>query len=381
MTDDLDPADKLGLTALGRSLLAQLRVARAPADLAAAGLTPDLIDALRQHGLIEPQAGTRQPADFADIFAGWKSQKGMLTDHIRTLAFRDAIEAVVKPGDTSIDVGTGTGILAMFAARAGAAASYGLELTRMADWAERLAADNGLSAVHVVRGDAATFRSPTPADLVMGEFAGIFLIEEWRHYAAFCAVRDANLAPGGAVLPRAATMYLSAIDSRRLYMDRGYGFWEAPVYGLDFSAARASDIGQPTRYVVTADKREIIDTQPLRSFDFATGTHRDFLFQTEVSFTYPGAGAFHGLIGHFDLDMGPGQTLSTSMAARETCWHQSYFPMPQIQVPAGGQVRLGVRSFIDPASEEIVLGLRVLAAPGTPAEAEAERVFALSAVA
>lgn len=371
--------DKLGLSAAGRSLLAQLRIARSAADLAQAGLPEGLIDALRQHGLIEPQSTTRQPADFADIFAGWKSQKGMLSDHIRTLAFAEAITAVVKPGDTVIDVGTGTGILAMFAARAGAAASWGLELTAMADWAERLAADNGLTAVHIRRGDAATFRSPTPAHLVMGEFAGIFLIEEWRHYAAFCAVRDANLAPGGAVLPRAATMYLSAIDSRRLYMDRGFGFWEAPVYGLDFSAARASDIGTPTRYVVTADKREIIDTQPLRTFDFATGTHHDFLFETEVTFTYPGAGSFHGLIGHFDLDMGPGQTLTTSMAARETCWHQSYFPMPQIQVPAGGQVTVGVRSLIDPASEEIVLGLRVLPKSGADPDPDPERMFPLSA--
>lgn len=370
--------DKLGLSATGRALMAQLRVARSEADLAAAGLPADMISAMRQHGLLEPQGSTRQPEDFADIFAGWKSQKGMLSDHIRTGAFQTALNTLITPGDTTIDVGTGTGILAMLAARAGAGTSYGLELTAMADWAKRLAADNGLNAVQIVRGDAAAFRSAQPADLVIGEFAGIYLIEEWRHYAAFCAVRDANLAPGGTVLPRAASMYLSAIDSRSLYHNRGYGFWDAPVYGLDFAAARASDIATPQRYVVTANTREIIDTRKIRTFDFRTGTERDFLFETETTFTYAGAGAFHGLIGHFDMEMAPGQVLTTSMAARETCWHQSYFPMPQIQVPAGGQVRIRVRSFVDPLSEEIMLGLTVLA----PADAEgagSERVFALSA--
>lgn len=369
---------KLGLSAAGRDLMAQLRVARSAEDLAAAGLPSDMIAAMQAHGLLVEQGTTQQPNDFADIFAGWKSQKGMLTDHIRTLAFQDALDVLVSKGDTTVDVGTGTGILAMMAARAGASTSYGLELTSMADWAERLAADNGLDAVQIVRGDAAQFRSSEPVDLVIGEFAGIYLIEEWRHYAAFCAVRDANLAPGGTVLPRAGAMYLSAIDSRTMYMNRGYGFWEAPVYGLDFSAARESDIDLPARYVVTADKREIIDTQKIQSFDFLTGNEQDFMFETETTFTYAGAGSFHGVIGHFDMEMAPGQVLTTSMAARETCWHQSYFPMPQIQVPAGGQVSLRVRSFVDPASEEIVLGLTVLA-PSDAESAGTERVFALSA--
>jgi hypothetical protein len=368
--------EKLGLSETGRRLMGHLRVPRSAEDLLQNGAPHSLIAALQEHGLLEPQGSTRQPVDFGDIYVSWKSQKGMLIDHTRTLAFQQAIDAVVRPGDTTIDVGTGTGILAMMAARAGAATSWGLELTGMATWAERLAADNGLSAVQIVRGDAAGFTAPTPANVIISEFAGMYLIDEWRHYAAFCAVRDANLAPGGTVLPRAGALYLSAIDSRSLYMNRGYGFWESPVYGLDFSAARASDIAQPLRYIVTADTREIIDTQKIRSFDFLTGSGADYLFETETGFAYPGGGSFHGLIGHFDLEMAPGQTLTTSMAARETHWHQSYFPMPQIQVPAGGHVTVGVRSFIAQGSEEISLGLRVKAPRGT--EAGPERVFALS---
>ncbi|SMY07369.1 50S ribosomal protein L11 methyltransferase [Flavimaricola marinus] len=375
MSDARDKNSRLGLSDKGRALISQLRVPRSEDALHDAGMSAELLGQMVEHGLLETQGETRQSVDYSDTYVSWKSQKGMLIDHTRTLAYQRAIEAVVTPGDIAIDVGTGSGILAMMAARAGAKTSYGLELTGMAVWADQLARSNGLDAVQIVRGDAADFASAEPADVVISEFQGMYLIDEWRHYAAFVKVRDANLAKGGSVVPRAGAMYLSAIDSRSLYMNRGYGFWESPVYGFDYSAARASDIDQPLRYIVTADNREIVDTQKIRSFDFLNGNERDYVFETEVTFDYAGAGAFHGLIGHFDLDMAPGQVLSTSMASRETHWHQSYFPMPQIQVPAGGQVTIRVRSFLDTVSEDMALGFR-LRGPGD-SDFGAERVFSL----
>lgn len=375
MDDTGKTGGKIGLTEAGQAALGRLQVARTGEDLAKGGIAPEVVDAMLEHGLLEPQDTTTPPLLSQDVFSGWKSQRGMLIDHTRTLAFDRALRDMVNPGDVVIDVGTGSGILAMMAARAGAGKSWALEFTAMADWAEKIARANGLDAMQVVRGDAGAFVADRPANVVIGEFLGMYVLEEWRHYAAFVKVREANLKPGGQVIPRATRLYLSAIDDRKLYRDRGYGFWEEPVYGFDFSPVREGDISRPQRYITTADARSIVTTGQIAEIDFLHGTEADYLFTSEITLDYPSAGNFHGLIGHFELDMGNGQILSTSPFARETCWHQSYFPMPAIRVPAGGQITVRARSFLDPDGDRMRFGLTV-AGPGETVDGQPEHVFA-----
>ncbi len=51
-----------------------------------------------------------------------------LADEQRTLAFKAAIEAAVKPSDVVLDVGTGSGVMSMLAARSGARRVYAVEV-------------------------------------------------------------------------------------------------------------------------------------------------------------------------------------------------------------------------------------------------------------
>lgn len=51
-----------------------------------------------------------------------------LADKERTLAFKRAIEKAVKPGAVVLDLGTGSGVMAIFAAKAGARKVYAVEI-------------------------------------------------------------------------------------------------------------------------------------------------------------------------------------------------------------------------------------------------------------
>ena len=73
----------------------------------------------------------------------------MLKDLPRTRAYCDAIQqcAGLLKGKAVLDVGAGSGILSLFAARAGARRVYAVEASNMAHIAKEVVAANGLGDV------------------------------------------------------------------------------------------------------------------------------------------------------------------------------------------------------------------------------------------
>ncbi|MGV6852633.1 MAG: 50S ribosomal protein L11 methyltransferase [bacterium] len=97
----------------------------------------------------------------------------MLNDSVRTQAFLDAIDKTVQPGDIVVEIGTGTGVLAIAAARAGAAKVYAIEASGIADVAEQLIKENGYQdIIQVVRGWSTQVTLPEKCDLLISEMLG-----------------------------------------------------------------------------------------------------------------------------------------------------------------------------------------------------------------
>ncbi|MBK8725022.1 MAG: 50S ribosomal protein L11 methyltransferase [Holophagaceae bacterium] len=97
----------------------------------------------------------------------------MLEDRRRTALYIEAIRATVRPGDVVVDVGTGSGVLAVAAAQAGARHVYALEARPIADAAQAFFTGSGFGdRITLLRGQSTGLELPEKADVLVAELIG-----------------------------------------------------------------------------------------------------------------------------------------------------------------------------------------------------------------
>lgn len=150
----------------------------------------------------------------------WSMHAAMLEDRTRTRAYLEAIAGTVRAGDVVVDLGTGTGILAIAAARAGARRVYAIEQGPIADTAERLFEDNGVAdRVSLLRGLSTRLELPEKADVLVTEIFGHDpFAERVIEYVRDAAARW--LKPTGQIVPGRLRAYARAAQLRDDALDR-----------------------------------------------------------------------------------------------------------------------------------------------------------------
>lgn len=142
----------------------------------------------------------------------------MLKDETRTLSYRNAIyqNPSMFEGKVVLDVGCGTGILSMFAARAGAKHVIGVDMSNIINMARKVVHLNGLSdKITLIQGKMEEVELPFPkVDIIISEWMGYFLLYESMLDTVLVA-RDKYLADDGIILPDKATMYIAGIEDEQ----------------------------------------------------------------------------------------------------------------------------------------------------------------------
>ncbi|ONK81012.1 uncharacterized protein A4U43_C01F24290 [Asparagus officinalis] len=156
--------------------------------------------------------------DFANYFCTYAylyHQKEMLSDRVRMDAYFNAVfqnkhhfkDKVV------LDVGTGSGILAIWSAQAGARKVYAVEATKMAEHARELVKANDVeNVVEVIEGSIEDVTLPENVDVIISEWMGYFLLRESMFDSVIWA-RDRWLKPDGMMYPSHARMWVAPIRS------------------------------------------------------------------------------------------------------------------------------------------------------------------------
>ena len=103
----------------------------------------------------------------------------MLQDVERMERFRAAISEMVKPGDTVLELGGGTGVLSFFAAQKAAqvyTVEYNLELVNEAK--RILKFNTGGEKIEIIHADASEYVPEKPVDIVICEMLHVGLLRE-----------------------------------------------------------------------------------------------------------------------------------------------------------------------------------------------------------
>lgn len=265
----------------------------------------------------------------------------MLNDKVRTGSYREAIEGSPElfRGKTVLDLGCGTGILSMFAARSGAATVYAVEMASIYKQAEQIVRQNGLEGVvKVLNGKIEEMALPAPqVDAIVSEWMGYLLLYESMFDSVIYA-RDRFLAPGGRLFPNVAKMFAAG------YYD-GYYLEESErlesYLGVDLS--KLLDYSNVVPDVRCLDAQCVLtDAAPLARFDLESCTKDDLDFCAELTLRVNRQGLLNGLVVWFDVEFTHGSApvvLSTSPFAPSTHWKQSCFDLnDRIPVFAGDEV-------------------------------------------
>ena len=276
-------------------------------------------DGLHAAGLLVPEdQAAATPVIFAN-YAGVDVHRAMLNDQVRLDAYWQGLKAVVQPGDVAIDAGSGTGVLAVMAALAGAARVYAIERTDMAQVISQVAADSGVGdRVIVVRGDVGTVELPEKARVMVTETFGHFAVAEgMMEDVQACVVR--NMVADPVIVPGSFSLHLAPMPVSPPDLLGAFKRYDS---GLDLRCLLGDAGGR-------AHDRIVLPAEVGPTVDLCTVA---MPCETEVEADFTLTAPCQALCAWFTLHMAPGVDLLTGPHDPSTHWKQTLLP---VALPAG----------------------------------------------
>jgi len=267
---------------------------------------------------------------YFDSYAHFGIHEEMLKDEVRTLTYRNSMwhNKHLFKDKVVLDVGCGTGILSMFAAKAGAKQVIGIDMSSIVEHAKKIVEDNNLSQkVTIIRGKVEEVSLPEGIDKVD------IIISEWMGYCLFYEsmldtvlyARDKWLAPDGLMFPDRATLYITAIEDRQ-YKDDKIHWWD-DVYGFNMSAIGKVAVCEPL--VDTVDRNQVVaGSCLLKEINIQTCTKADIPFSSDFTLHLRRDDYVQALVTFFNIEFTHCHKrvgFSTAPEAPYTHWKQTVF--------------------------------------------------------
>lgn len=279
-------------------------------------------------------------------------QRGMRIEYHRTLvadaprlrAFHQALRSLIRPGESIVaDIGAGSGVLGLIAARLGAKHVYLYESAEVADVAAATLRANRVRNATLLPCRSTVMDDPPRADIVVSETLGNYALEE--DIASIMAdARRRHLKPGGALAPRLVEQFAAPVATQRI--DEELRAWDrvGPMLGLDIDFAEAQRMSLNNMYVRTLAPADL--AAPALVWDTVRlGHDARAARKGEIAWTAATDTTVRGFGLWWRTELCDGVSLSTAPDAPPTHWEQLYLPLTEpIEWRAGSRLSLFMRT-------------------------------------
>ncbi len=306
-----------------------------------------------------------RPFKYFDLYGSMRSQKVMLEDMVRMKAYHSAIfknKSEMIKDKVVLDVGTGTGVLAVWAAKAGAKKVYAVDASNAAKLARQLVESSSLSdVVTIFNSKIEEVEIPEPVDVIVSEWMGSLLLKE-SMFDSVAYARDKWLKPSGLMLPSHASIFIGLYtptsdddhtDFVRAKFETEMTEWKETVLNLqrldvdyssftdqfeqdlsDYFLKNAIRVNYLSTNNLASEPQQVLD------FDCATIDPTTLVeFSKDFQFTVNKHAEIKGFLGWFTTDFPNGVILDTGIGENYNHWGQQLYPLKEsFKVAPGDKV-------------------------------------------
>ncbi|HEX7966993.1 MAG TPA: tetratricopeptide repeat protein [Stellaceae bacterium] len=262
----------------------------------------------------------------------------MLGDEARNAAYDAAIRKAVEPGALVLDIGTGSGLLAMMAARAGAGHVFACEAEPvLAAKAREIVRSNGLDhRITVIPKRSIELRVghdlPRKVDVLISEIVDEVLLGEGIVRTLAHALTEL-VAEGAAVVPRAGVIHAMLVDSptlhQRDHVRRAAGFDVSLFNEFSRFSCTAAELRR-------FDYRQL--SAPVEAFRFDFSRPGIVPESKVIELAVSARGTGHALVTWFDLLLDDEHRVGSNPLALSSHWGQVVHVCDSPRVVEAGEV-------------------------------------------
>jgi protein arginine N-methyltransferase 1 len=247
----------------------------------------------------------------------------MIADHVRTNAYIRALKQVLTPDSVVLDIGTGIGIFAMVACQLGVKRVYAVETDDAIELAREIANANGCSEqITFIHDLSNNITLPEPVDVIISDLHGVLPLCG-RLIPSIADARKRLLAPGGVIIPRSETLWISLVDAPDSYAYHTVP-WGDDVYGLEMKAAQRV-VANTWRKLTFKPEQLLVPPKCWATLDYSTIENPNVT--GDVTWTIERAGTAHGIAVWFDSALGEGIGFSNAPGEPVLIYGNAFFPL------------------------------------------------------